>query len=99
MADAEDFLRTKARGAGARRRFGGAGFAAADWTPSRTGKGAVRRDRRRQLDGASEMKHANPCGVGNRIGATDGVQLFQQRCDMILGRVRGNAKATGNQLV
>ena len=47
----------------------------------------------------SKMEDADPCGMGDSIRAAHGVKLLQQRCDVILSRVRRNAEPAGNQLV
>ena len=48
---------------------------------------------------ASKMQYTNSCGMGDSIGAAHGVKLLQQRCDVILRRMRRNTEAAGNQLV
>jgi hypothetical protein len=45
------------------------------------------------------MEDTDPCGMGDSIRAAHSVKLLQQRCDVILSRVRRNAEAAGNQLV
>ena len=45
------------------------------------------------------MEDTDPCGMGDSIRAAHGVKLLQQRCDVILRRVRRNAEPAGNQLV
>jgi hypothetical protein len=45
------------------------------------------------------MEDADPCGMGDGIGAAHGVKLLEQRCDVILGCVCRNAEPAGNQLV
>ena len=45
------------------------------------------------------MEHTNPCRMGDGIRAAHGVELFQQRCDVVLGGVRRNAEPPGNLLV
>ena len=47
----------------------------------------------------SKMQHTNSCGMGDSIGAAHGVKLLQQRCDVILRRMRRNTEAARNQLV
>jgi len=47
----------------------------------------------------SKMEDTDPGGMGDSIGAAHSVKLLQQRCDVILGGVRRNAKPAGNQLV
>jgi hypothetical protein len=45
------------------------------------------------------MKDAEPCGVGNGIRAADGVELLQERSNVIFGCVRRNPEPARNQLV
>ena len=45
------------------------------------------------------MENTDSCSMGDCIGAAHGVKLFQQRCDVILGRVRRNAEPPRNLLV
>ena len=45
------------------------------------------------------MENTDSCSMGDSIGAAHGVELFQQRCDVVLGRVRRNAEPPRNLLV
>jgi hypothetical protein len=45
------------------------------------------------------MEDTDPRGMGDSIRAAHSVKLLQQRCDVILGRVRRNSEPAGNQLV
>jgi hypothetical protein len=45
------------------------------------------------------MEDTDPCRMGDSIRAAHSVQLLQQRCDVILGRVRRNAEPAGNHFV
>src|SRR5262245_21576416 len=47
----------------------------------------------------SEMQDADPGGMRNRIGAAHGVQLLQQRSNMIFRRVRRDAEPAADQFV
>src|SRR5262247_2033781 len=47
----------------------------------------------------SKMENTDSCSMGDSIGAADSVELFQQRCDVILGRVRRNAEPPRDLLV
>jgi len=48
---------------------------------------------------ASQMQDTDPRGMGDRICPAHRVELLQQRCNVILGRVCRNAEPAGNQLV
>lgn len=48
---------------------------------------------------ASKMEDTDPSSMGDRIRAAHSVKLLQQRCNVILGRVRRNSEPAGNQLV
>src|SRR5579871_104092 len=45
------------------------------------------------------MDHAAPRGVQDRVGAAGGVELFEDRADVKLGRVDGYSKPLGDGLV
>src|SRR5262245_65854179 len=61
----------------------------------------ARAGRARGLTGqeTSKMENTDSCSMGDSIGAADSVELFQQRCDVVLGRVRRNAEHSRNLLV
>ena len=50
-------------------------------------------------DNTSEMDDAEPCCVRDGVGAADRVKLVDQRADVELGRVDGDAEPAGDHLV